>query len=230
MVLILIWEPREKRRHPPRRRRGKEWKRKGYEARLFYDARTSSVKGLAPTIKEDMDTIIDADRLGYDEAWIGEHYTIPWGEHTRPRTFHSQSPGADQEYQAGDRSHPSPTARPADAGPPHGGPGPPGGGTILFRRGDGGCAHRVRAIRDTPGRAPRKASKSWTSCSRYGSPMGDLDYKGKFHHIKAPEPWPEIGLSLYAKPFTKPHPPIAVACSSRNSPTADGRENTVGGL
>ena len=34
-------------------------------------------KGVARTIKEDMETIVLADRLGFDEAWIGEHFTIP---------------------------------------------------------------------------------------------------------------------------------------------------------
>lgn len=33
-------------------------------------------KGLQRTSKEDMTTVIRADELGFDEAWIGEHYTI----------------------------------------------------------------------------------------------------------------------------------------------------------
>ena len=36
-------------------------------------------KGLARTIQEDMETIVRGDQLGFDEAWIGEHFTIPWG-------------------------------------------------------------------------------------------------------------------------------------------------------
>ena len=35
-------------------------------------------KGLPRTLKEDMHTIIYADELGFDEAWIGEHFTIEW--------------------------------------------------------------------------------------------------------------------------------------------------------
>ena len=44
-------------------------------------------KGLARTIKEDMETIVLADRLGFDEAWIGEHFTVPWENLPAPDLF-----------------------------------------------------------------------------------------------------------------------------------------------
>src|SRR5437899_13066085 len=32
----------------------------------------------AQTVDEDLELLVLADQLGYDEAWIGEHYTSTW--------------------------------------------------------------------------------------------------------------------------------------------------------
>lgn len=33
---------------------------------------------LADTLEEDLELLVEADRLGYAEAWIGEHQTLAW--------------------------------------------------------------------------------------------------------------------------------------------------------
>ena len=48
-------------------------------------------KGLQRTLKEDMDTVVLADQLGFHEAWIGEHHTIPWENLTSPDLFIAQA-------------------------------------------------------------------------------------------------------------------------------------------
>ena len=48
-------------------------------------------KGLPRTIKEDMTTVIRADELGFDEAWVGEHYTITWENLPAPELFIAQA-------------------------------------------------------------------------------------------------------------------------------------------
>ena len=50
-------------------------------------------KGLQRTLKEDMDTVVLADQLGFHEAWIGEHHTIPWENLTSPDLFIAQALG-----------------------------------------------------------------------------------------------------------------------------------------
>ncbi len=178
-------------------------------------------KGLARTIKEDMDTIIDADRLGYDEAWIGEHYTIPWENIPGPELFIAKALGLTKNIKLGTgvillqlhdplmlAHHMVVLDHLAE-------------GRFLFGVGTGGVPTEFELFGILQEERHARAIEVLDIVLKIWESDGDLDYKGKFHHIKAPEPWPEIGLSLYAKPFTKPHPPIAVACSSRNSPTAE---------
>ena len=51
---------------------------------------------------------------------------------------------------------------------------------------------------------------------------GPLDFQGKFHQVSSPAPvLPEVGLGLWLKPYTSPHPPIAVAGVSPNSSTIE---------
>ena len=50
---------------------------------------------------------------------------------------------------------------------------------------------------------------------------GTFDYQGEFYHIKSPTPMPEVGLGVWIKPLSEPHPPIAVAGTSRNSSTIE---------
>jgi alkanesulfonate monooxygenase SsuD/methylene tetrahydromethanopterin reductase-like flavin-dependent oxidoreductase (luciferase family) len=38
----------------------------------------------------DLQTLRWLDELGYDEAWIGEHYTSPWEPHPSPDLLSAQ--------------------------------------------------------------------------------------------------------------------------------------------
>ena len=58
-------------------------------------------KGLSRTIKEDMETIIRGDRLGFDEAWVGEHFTIPWENLPAPDLFISKALGLTENIKLG---------------------------------------------------------------------------------------------------------------------------------
>ncbi len=58
-------------------------------------------KGLTRTIKEDMETIIRADQLGFEEAWIGDHFTIPWENLPAPDLFISKALGLTKNIKLG---------------------------------------------------------------------------------------------------------------------------------
>ena len=42
---------------------------------------------LAKTLKDDLDQMVALDRLGYKEAWIGEHFTAQWENISAPDQF-----------------------------------------------------------------------------------------------------------------------------------------------
>jgi len=58
-------------------------------------------KGLPRTIQEDMRTIILADELGFDEAWVGEHFTIPWENLPAPDLFIAKALGLTKNIKIG---------------------------------------------------------------------------------------------------------------------------------
>lgn len=39
---------------------------------------------IADAYEEDIDLLVRADRLGYSEAWIGEHFTAQWENNPAP--------------------------------------------------------------------------------------------------------------------------------------------------
>ena len=45
----------------------------------------------ALVLEEDMDRVIWLDKLGYDEAWIGEHFTAPWEPNPAPDLLIAQA-------------------------------------------------------------------------------------------------------------------------------------------
>ena len=46
---------------------------------------------LTSTLKSDLDQIVKLDKLGYSEAWIGEHFTSEWENIPSPELFIAQA-------------------------------------------------------------------------------------------------------------------------------------------
>ena len=49
-----------------------------YECRTIYDAFASPRRSYADSYYSDIEIIVQADQLGYSEAWIGENITETW--------------------------------------------------------------------------------------------------------------------------------------------------------
>ena len=46
---------------------------------------------MTKTLEDDLDQIVTLDRLGYQEAWIGEHFTAQWENIPAPDLFIAQA-------------------------------------------------------------------------------------------------------------------------------------------
>ena len=57
------------------------------------------------TLDHDMDQIVTLDKLGYTEAWIGEHYTFEWENIPSPELFIANALGLDQKHRLRHRCH-----------------------------------------------------------------------------------------------------------------------------
>ncbi len=178
-------------------------------------------KGLPRTIKEDMQTIVLADELGFDEAWVGEHFTIPWENMPAPDLFISQAFAKTKNIKIGTGVVLLQLHDPKDLAHRIAMLDHLSDGRLYFGVGTGGVPTEFQLFGIDEEDRHARAAEVVDAVLKIWESDGDLDYQGRFYQIKAPPQVPEIGLGLWFKPETKPHPPIAVAGVSRNSSTIE---------
>ncbi len=55
----------------------------------------------AETYQEDLELMAHADALGYTEAWIGEHFNLPWENMPSPEIFIARALGVTDQMKFG---------------------------------------------------------------------------------------------------------------------------------
>ncbi|MFQ6027362.1 MAG: LLM class flavin-dependent oxidoreductase [Dehalococcoidia bacterium] len=178
-------------------------------------------KGLERTINEDLRTILLADELGLDEAWIGEHFTIPWENLPAPDLFIAKALGMTKNIKLGTgvvllQLHDPKMLAHRIAMLDH-----LAEGRFYFGVGTGGVPTEFEFFGVEEEKRHARAAEVLDAVLKIWESEGELDYQGEFHHVTSPTPVPEVGLGLWFKPRTKPHPPIGVAGVSPNSSTIE---------
>ena len=105
----------------------------------------------------DLDIIELADQLGYVEAWVGEHFTVPWEPICAPDLLLAQALLRTKSHQARARRAPVALSPPGRIGPPRGLFRPPRPGPLHARRRRQRHPGRLGAVRR--GRQERRASR-----------------------------------------------------------------------
>jgi alkanesulfonate monooxygenase SsuD/methylene tetrahydromethanopterin reductase-like flavin-dependent oxidoreductase (luciferase family) len=180
-------------------------------------------KGLSRTIKEDMSTIIRADELGFHEAWVGEHFTVPWENFPAPDLFIAQALVLTKNIKLGTgvvllQLHDPKMLAHRIAMLDH-----LAEGRFYFGIGTGGVPTEFEFFNVAQDKRHARAAEVIEAVIKIWEADGPLDYQGEFHHVTSPTPIPipEGDLRLWFKPYTRPHPPIAVAGVSPNSSTIE---------
>ena len=178
-------------------------------------------KGLARTLKEDMETIVNADRLGFDEAWIGEHFTIAWENLPAPDLFIAKALALTSNIKLGTgvvllQLHDPRMLAHRIAMLDH-----LAEGRFQFGIGTGGAPTEFDLFNVEQEDRHARAAEVIDAVLKIWEADGPLDYQGRFHQVVSPTPIPEADLGLWIKPRTMPHPPIAVAGVSRDSATIE---------
>jgi alkanesulfonate monooxygenase SsuD/methylene tetrahydromethanopterin reductase-like flavin-dependent oxidoreductase (luciferase family) len=174
----------------------------------------------ADTYEEDLELMAFADRLGYSEAWIGEHFTLPWENMPSPELFIARALGVTEQMKFGT------------------------GVSLLHYHNPVHVAHRI-AMLDHMARGRLYfgigSAGSPTDTEMFGVDLeaGTLrermqesievilkvwqgepfEHKGRFFNVTLPKARPEARLGFHMMPYQKPHPPVAVAGSSPYSDT-----------
>ena len=176
---------------------------------------------ITETLDHDLEQIVILDQLGYQEAWIGEHFTFEWENIPCPELFIAKALAMTQNIVFGTGVTCMPIHNPAVVAHriaqldhlAHG----------RFRWGVGSSS--------TPGdwemfgfdptvQDRRKATVDGIDAvlSLWQDPPPGAYESGPWR-FSVPQPNQRIGLRLHLKPYQKPHPPIAVAGSSPKSDT-----------
>ena len=176
----------------------------------------------AETYEEDLELISHADKLGYSEAWIGEHFLLPWENMPSPELFIARALGETERIKFGtgvvllhfhDPVHVAHRIAMLDH---------LARGRLYFGIGAGGSASdaemfgidtNVGTLRDRMREAVELIVKIWED--------GPFNYQGRFFSLTQPEDRTHMEVGFHMRPYQRPHPPIAVAGASARSETLE---------
>jgi len=178
-------------------------------------------RSYADSYDRDIELIVQADRLGYHEAWIGEHITETWENAPVPELLIAQALALTNQIVMATGVTMLPLHHPVDT------------------------AHRI-AMLDHMARGRFYWGIGFrslpTDLQLYGVNYDSMDdvrqqgrealevilglwaaedghfgFEGKYYQVHAPEGSSELGRRLYFKPYQQPHPPIGIAGSTPNT-------------
>ena len=173
------------------------------------------------TLQDDLEQIVTLDRLGYKEAWIGEHFTAEWENIPSPDLFIAQALGLTESIILGTGVTCMPNHNPfliahRIAQLDH-----MARGRFYWGVGSGGFPGDFEVFGFDPKSGEQRAMTNDAIdlvLQMWDDPKPGL-YEHKYWRFTIPEPNEEIGLRFHLKPYQKPHPPIGVAGMSERSAT-----------
>jgi alkanesulfonate monooxygenase SsuD/methylene tetrahydromethanopterin reductase-like flavin-dependent oxidoreductase (luciferase family) len=180
-------------------------------------------RSFADSYDRDIELIVQADRLGYHEAWIGEHITETWENAPVPELLIAKALALTDRIVLATGVTLLPLHHPVDTahriamldhmarGRFYWGIGVRSIPTDLELYGVE--SSDMQAVREQGREALEVILGLWAAVD------GRFGYEGKYYQIHAPEAAPELGRRLYFKPYQRPHPPIGVAATGRGSDT-----------
>ena len=173
------------------------------------------------TYEDDIDQIVFLDQLGFDEAWIGEHFTAEWENIPAPDIFISYLFAITKSIKLGTGVNCLPNHNPFVLAHRIAQIDHMSKGRFLWGIGSGGFIGDLKLFRhDVQTGTNREMTKESLDLifQIWNDPKPGV-YESKWWELEIPEEDEEIGLRTHLKPFQKPHPPIGVAGVSPNSET-----------
>jgi alkanesulfonate monooxygenase SsuD/methylene tetrahydromethanopterin reductase-like flavin-dependent oxidoreductase (luciferase family) len=174
----------------------------------------------ADSYDRDIDQLVLADRLGFREAWVGEHITERWENAPAPDLLLAKALAMTERIILGT------------------------GVTLLALHNPVYLAHRIAMLDhlargrfqwgigggaiptdlalfgidpSNPTDVRARSAEVLDVVLQLWESEGNFSYQGKFFNIEAPELDPVKERGYYMKPYQQPHPPIGVAASSPQS-------------
>lgn len=172
-------------------------------------------------LQEDREAVILADKLGYSEAWIGEHITTTSEPIVSPLMFLATVIPETTAIKLGTAVVNIPHHHPAHLAAQVAMFDQLSGGRCLFGIGPGGMASDAELFKSTPEKRGRMMIECIDAMIAIWTQDPPYEIEGEFWNISVKDfVMPEYGVGVMGKPHQKPHPPIALALRSPQSGSA----------
>jgi alkanesulfonate monooxygenase SsuD/methylene tetrahydromethanopterin reductase-like flavin-dependent oxidoreductase (luciferase family) len=179
-------------------------------------------RSFTETLAEDEEKALYAERLGFDELWLGEHFSAASEPIPSPLMFMAGLLPRTKNLKFGTAviclpSHDPVKVAAAAAQFDH-----MSRGRFMLGIGPGGLLSDFELFGNADrGVRARKTMESIDIIQRIWAQDPPYDIKGEFWHVRLTDGIiPALGIGTMPKPFQKPSPPIFMSVSNRNSPTA----------
>lgn len=164
-------------------------------------------------LNADLEQVIELDRLGFDEAWYGEHFTNEWESLVSPELFIARALGVTQNIRLGTGVNSLSYHHPVHLASRIALLDHMAQGRFMWGIGNGalptdGALFDIDFVKGQQ-RAGSRAVLS-AVLDLWNDPKPGV-YETEFFRYTVPEPDVATGTRLHMRPFTKPHPPIAAA-------------------
>lgn len=176
---------------------------------------------LTATLEDDLEQIVILDKLGYREAWIGEHFTAKWENIPAPDIFIAHALALTSQIILGTGVTCMPNHNPFMIAHRIAQLDHMAKGRFQWGVGSGGFPGDFEVFGFDPasGEQRQMTSEALDLVLKIWDDPKPGTYESKYWKFTIPEPEDDIGLGFHVKPYQLPHPPIAVAGVSEKSET-----------
>lgn len=171
--------------------------------------------------EDDIQIIVHGDKLGFDEAWVGEHYCIRWENLPAPELLIAKALGLTKRIRLGSGVHVLSYQHPAIVAHKVAAIDHLSGGRFMFGIGAGGTPSdfEMLGIDFKSSENRERMEEAIDMILALWSSEGEMEINGKFWNLKVPFPNKKMTWEYHLRPFQQPHPPISVGGTSPYSNT-----------
>ena len=171
----------------------------------------------------DLEHIALCDRLGFAEAWIGEHFTAPWEPNPAPDLLIAQALLRTERIKLAPGAHLLPYHHPAELACRVAFLDHIAQGRFMFGVGAGGLPSdwQMFNVDGMSGENRAMTREALEIILKLWAADEPFEYRGKYWKVDRISPMFDGRLQFHIKPFQKPYPPIGIAGLTPRSDTLE---------
>jgi alkanesulfonate monooxygenase SsuD/methylene tetrahydromethanopterin reductase-like flavin-dependent oxidoreductase (luciferase family) len=170
------------------------------------------------TLQEDIEAFMLAEELGFDEGWIGEHYSSSIEQVSSAMMFLSHISAKTKRMKLGTGVVPLPIYHPAQLAAHAALLDHLTGGRLILGVGTGGLGSDFELFGFEDADRSAMMLESLAMMQKIWGSDPPYELAGKYWNISLKNMlWPDLGVGPMPKPLQTPHPALAISVSSPNS-------------